>query len=115
MTVTKACLFSIALQGADNQLDMNVVTLGVDGIGIGPGDHNRILSNDVSNHVRIGVEISNSSDNNQVKNNIINNSWLVAGEQGGVAIFNGTGNVPSTTISWASKLSLRGALLGAIA
>jgi len=28
MTVTKACLFSIALQGADNQLDMNVVTPG---------------------------------------------------------------------------------------
>ena|SRR5262245_32120815 len=74
MTVTKACLFSIALQDADNQLDMNVVTLGVDGIGIGPGDHNRILSNDVSNHVRIGVEISNSSDNNQVKNDIINNN-----------------------------------------
>lgn len=94
MTVTKACLFGIALQGTDNQLDKNVVTLsGLDGIGIGPGDRNRVLSNDVSNNVRVGVEISNFSDNNQVKNNIINNNGLVAHEQGGVAIFNGTGNL----------------------
>ena len=39
------------------------------------------------------MEISNSSDNNQVKTNIISNNGLVAGEQGGVAIFNRTGDV----------------------
>jgi parallel beta-helix repeat protein len=94
MAVTKACLFGIAVQGSGNQVDTSVVTLsGEDGIGIGPSGGNRIVSNDVSNNVRLGVEISNFSNNNVVENNVINKNGIVANEQGGIAIFNGSGNL----------------------
>jgi parallel beta-helix repeat protein len=93
MKVTKACLFGIVVQGSGNQVDTSVVTLsGLDGIGIGPSGGNHIVSNDVSNNVRVGVEISNISNDNVVERNIINSNGIVAHEQGGIAIFNGMGN-----------------------
>jgi len=94
MTVTSACLFGIAVQGQNNQVDTSVVTLsGLDGIGIGAASGTHIVSNDISGNVRVGVDISNFSNNNFVQNNIINNNGIVAHEQGGVAIFNGTNNL----------------------
>jgi parallel beta-helix repeat protein len=94
MTVTGACLFGIAVQGTGNQIDTSVVSLTRnDGIAIGPSGGNRIVSNDVSDNFRVGVEMSNSTEDNFVANNIINRNGLVDGEQGGVAIFGGKGNV----------------------
>jgi hypothetical protein len=94
MTVTGACLFGIAVTGSGNEVDTSVVSLTrFDGIGIGSGGGNRIVSNDISDNFRVGVDISNFSNNNFVGNNIINRNGVVDHEQGGVAIFNGTGNV----------------------
>ena len=96
MTITNACIFGIAVSGTNNQVDTSVVTLsGLDGIGIGAATGTKILSNDISGNTRVGVDISNFSANSLVQNNIINHNGLIAGEQGGVAIFNGTGNVIS--------------------
>jgi parallel beta-helix repeat protein len=97
MTVTGACLFGIAVTGTGNQVDTSVISLTHgDGIGIGSGGSNRIVSNDISDNFRVGVDISNFSNDNFVANNIINRNGLGAGQQGGVAIFNGTGNVIAT-------------------
>jgi parallel beta-helix repeat protein len=94
VTVTSACLFGIAITGSNNQVDTSVVSLTHgDGIGIGSGGGNRILSNDISDNFRVGVDISNFSNNNVVQNNIISNNGIAAQQQGGVAIFNGTGNL----------------------
>jgi parallel beta-helix repeat protein len=94
MTVTGACAFGMAVTGQNNQVDMSVVTAsGIDGIGLGSASNNLIVSNDISGNVRLGVDISNFSNNNVVERNIINNNGIIAGQQGGVAIFNGTNNV----------------------
>lgn len=94
VTVTGACLFGIAVTGSGNQVDTSTITLSaLDGIGIGSGGGNRIVSNDISDNFRVGVDISNFSNNNFVGNNIINRNGVVDHEQGGVSIFNGTGNV----------------------
>jgi len=93
MTVTSACEFGIALSGAGNRVDTSVVTLsGEDGIGIGAASGTHIESNDISWNARVGVDISNFSNNNFIENNIINSNGLTGG-QGGVAIFNGTNNL----------------------
>lgn len=94
MTVTSACVFGIAVSSTNNRVDTSVVTLsGLDGIGIGAASGTHIVSNDISDNVRVGVDISNFSDGNFVLHNIINRNGLTAGEQGGVAIFNGTNNL----------------------
>jgi hypothetical protein len=67
----------------------------LDGIGIGAATGTKILSNDISGNTRVGVDISNFSANSLVQNNIISHNGIIAGEQGGVAIFNGTGNIIS--------------------
>ena len=96
MTVTNACFFGLAVSGTNNQVDTSVVTLsGMDGIGIGAATGIRIISNDISGNNRVGVDISNFSNNNLVQNNVINRNGIVDGQQGGVAIFNGTGNAVS--------------------
>jgi parallel beta-helix repeat protein len=93
MTVMNACVFGITVSGRNNWLEKNVVTTsGVDGIALGQASRTRVISNDISGNVRLGVDISNFSDKNIVEDNIINNNGIV-GEQGGVAIFNGTGNI----------------------
>jgi len=94
MTVTNACIFGIAISGQNNRVDTSVVTLsGLDGIGIGAASGIYIVSNDISGNARVGVDISNFSNNNFVVNNIINRNGILDGEQGGVAIFNGTNNL----------------------
>ena len=94
MTVTNACIFGIAVSGQNNRVDTSVVTLsGLDGIGIGAASGTYIVSNDISANARVGVDISNFSNNNFVMNNIINSNGILDGEQGGVAIFNGTNNL----------------------
>ena len=94
MTVTRACVFGIALSGANNQVNTSVVTLsGVDGIGIGAATGTHILGNDISDNARVGVDISNFSNNNFVENNVINRNGILSGEQGGIAIFNGSANL----------------------
>lgn len=93
VTVTAACVFGIALSGVGNQVDTSVVTLsGLDGIGIGMASGTVIRNNDISDNARVGVDISNFSNDNVVANNIINRNGIRAGQQGGVAIFNGAGN-----------------------
>jgi parallel beta-helix repeat protein len=92
--VTNACIFGIAVQGANNQVDTSVVTLsGLDGIGLQVATNTHIVSNDISGNVRLGVDLANNSNNNFITNNIINDNGIVAGEQGGVAIFFGTNNL----------------------
>jgi parallel beta-helix repeat protein len=94
MTVTNACVFGIAVSGQNNRVDTSVVTLsGLDGIGIGAASGTYIVSNDISGNARVGVDISNFSNNNFVMDNIINSNGILDGEQGGVAIFNGTNNL----------------------
>ena len=94
MTVTNACIFGIAVSGQNNRVDTSVVTLsGLDGIGIGAASGIYIVSNHISGNARVGVDISNFSNNNFVVNNIINRNGILDGEQGGVAIFNGTNNL----------------------
>jgi parallel beta-helix repeat protein len=94
MTVTNACIFGIAASGQNNRVDTSVVTRsGLDGIGIGAASGTYIVSNDISGNARVGVDISNFSNNNFVMNNIINSNGIRDGEQGGVAIFNGTNNL----------------------
>lgn len=94
MTVLSACVFGIALSGQNNQVDTSVVRLsGADGIGIGSASGTHILSNTIADNVRVGVDISNFSNGNFVENNVINRNGLVAGQQGGVAIFNGNNNL----------------------
>lgn len=93
MTVTSACIFGVTVSGAGNRVDTSVVTLsGMDGIGIGAATGTHIESNDISGNARVGVDISNFSNNNFVENNVINGNGLISG-QGGVAIFNGTNNL----------------------
>ncbi len=99
MTVTNSCIFGITVSGPNNQVDTSVVTLsGLDGIGIGAANGTHILSNDIFGNNRVGVDISNFSNNNFVENNIINNNGIVDGEQGGVAIFNGTANLVANNV-----------------
>ncbi len=94
MTLKNACFVGIAVTGRDNRLEKNVVTAsGGDGVGLGSASGTIVRSNDISGNVRVGVDISNFSDNNVVEDNIINNNGIVAGQQGGVAIFNGKDNV----------------------
>jgi parallel beta-helix repeat protein len=94
MTVMNACIFGMAVSGRNNRLEKNVVTAsGVDGIGLGQASRTRIIANDISGNGRVGVDISNFSDKNIVEDNIIHHNGFGAGEQGGVAIFNGTDNV----------------------
>jgi len=94
MTVTGACVFGIAISGPNNRVDTSVVSLsGADGIGIGSASGTHIVFNDISDNARVGVDISNFSNGNFVENNIINRNGIGAGEQGGVAIFNGTNNL----------------------
>ena len=96
MKATGACAFGMAISGQDNQVDTSVVTGSQgDGIGIGSASGIRIMANDISGNFRVGVDISNFSNNNTVAGNVINNNGIAAGEQGGVAIFNGTNNVIS--------------------
>jgi parallel beta-helix repeat protein len=93
-TVTSVCFFGIAISGQNNRVDTSVVTLsGMDGIGIGAATGTYIVSNDISNNARVGVDISNFSNNNSVLDNVINHNGIVDGEQGGVAIFNGSDNL----------------------
>ena len=88
--------FGLAISGTNNQVDTSLVTLsGIDGIGIGAGTGIRIISNDISDNNRLGVDISNNSNNNLIQSNVINRNGIVDGEQGGVAIFFGTGNTVS--------------------
>ena len=94
VTVTGACFFGFAISGQNNRVDTSVVTLsGMDGIGIGAASGTYIVSNDISNNARVGVDISNFSNNNFVLDNVINNNGIKDGEQGGVAIFNGSKNL----------------------
>lgn len=94
MTVTGACIFGIAISGTNNQVNTSTVTLsGMDGIGIGAAAGTQIRNSDISDNARIGVGISNFSNNSVIENNIINRNGIRDGEQGGVAIFNGTGNI----------------------
>jgi parallel beta-helix repeat protein len=91
-TVKGACFFGIAVSGQRNQLKKNVVTeSGIDGIGVGQASQTIIASNYISWNTRVGVDISNSSSNNVVHDNIINNNGTTEGV--GVAIFGGTNNV----------------------
>jgi hypothetical protein len=93
MTVTNACFFGIALQSQNNQVDTSVVTLsGLDGIALQVATGTVITANDISRNLRLGVDISNNSNNNFVTSNIINGNGT-SGEQGGVGIFFGTNNV----------------------
>ena len=95
MTISGACVFGVTVSGASNRVDTSVVTLsGVDGVGLGAASGTFIVSNDVSGNTRLGIDISNFSDNNFVQNNIINANGVSAGI-GGVAIFNGTNNLIS--------------------
>jgi len=93
MILTSDCIFGIALSGAGNEVETSVVTLsGADGIGVGSASGTMIHNNDISDNARVGVDISNFSNDNVVEHNIINRNGIRDGEQGGVAIFNGTGN-----------------------
>lgn len=94
MTMADACVFGMAVSGQNNRLEKNVVTKsGVDGIGLGQASRTRVTANNISDNVRVGVDISNFSNKNIVEDNIINNNGISSGEQGGVAIFNGTDNI----------------------
>jgi parallel beta-helix repeat protein len=94
VTVTDSCAFGMAVSGQNNRIETNVVTAsGIDGIGLGAASGAVVTSNHIYGNARVGVDISNFSNNNVVENNIIDNNGLVAGEQGGVAIFNGANNV----------------------
>jgi len=94
MKATGACAFGMAISGQDNQVDTSVVTGSQgDGIGIGSASGILITANDISGNFRVGVDISNFSNNNTVTGNVINNNGIAASEQGGVAIFNGMNNV----------------------
>jgi len=93
MIVTGACVFGIALSGSGNHVETSVVShSGLDAIGLGRATNTQIRYNDISDNARVGVDISNFSNNNVVQYNIINRNGLVSG-QGGVAIFNGAGNL----------------------
>jgi hypothetical protein len=93
MTVTKACTFGLAISGTSNQVDTSSVTLsGMDGIGIGAASGIVIRSNYIADNARVGVDISNGSSKTVVQSNIISRNGLTSG-QGGVALFNGAGNV----------------------
>jgi parallel beta-helix repeat protein len=94
MTVKGASIFGMVVSGSQNQVDMSVVTeSGSDGIGLGSASGAVITSNDISGNARVGVAISNSSNDNVVQNNIINNNGIILGTGDGVAIFNGTKNL----------------------
>jgi parallel beta-helix repeat protein len=92
MIVTEACVFGVAVSGQKNRVERNAITAsGVDGIGLGQAFRTVVASNDISGNTRAGVDISNSSSNNVVQDNIINNNGIIEGS--GVAIFGGTNNV----------------------
>lgn len=73
MTVTSACVVGIAISGQKNQVDTSVVTLsGGDGVGLGSASGTYIVFNNISDNVRVGVDISNSASGNFGEYNIIN-------------------------------------------
>ncbi|HEY7337547.1 MAG TPA: right-handed parallel beta-helix repeat-containing protein [Bryobacteraceae bacterium] len=91
---TGACAFGMAISGLNNRVEGSLVTASKgDGIGIGSASGVVITENDISGNFRVGVDISNFSNNNLVSVNIINNNGMAAGTGGGVAIFNGTNNL----------------------
>jgi parallel beta-helix repeat protein len=92
MTVANACTFGLAVSGQNNQIDTSTVTAsGIDGIGVGAASGVVVTSNLIYANKRMGVGISNFSDNNFVENNIVRDNGVEEG--GGVAIFNGANNV----------------------
>jgi len=96
MKSTGACAFGIAISGQNSQVDTSVVTAShLDGIGIQVASGVLITANDISGNFRVGVGISNFANNNTVAGNVIDNNGVAAGEQGGVAIFNGKNNLIS--------------------
>jgi parallel beta-helix repeat protein len=94
IAVGNSCFFAIALSGTNNRVDTSIVTGShMDGIGVGAATGATIVSNFIFDNARVGVDISNFSNNNVVENNIFTGNGLTDGEQGAVAIFNGTGNL----------------------
>jgi len=66
MKLKSPCAFGAAISG-HNPVDTSVVTASHgDGIGIGPASGIVIVVNDISGNFRIGIEISNSANNNLV-------------------------------------------------
>jgi parallel beta-helix repeat protein len=92
--VGESCFFGIALSGTNNRVDSSYVTNSrEDGIAIGAATGAVIVSNFIFGNARVGVEIANFSNNNVIENNAIAINGITDGEQGGIAIFNGTGNL----------------------
>ena len=91
ITVADACTFGIALAGQDNRLETNIVTGNrIDGIGLAQATRTSVSSNDISGNGRLGVGISNFSNDNVVQDNVMHGNGTLEG--GAVAVFNGTNN-----------------------
>ena len=96
MTVQDNCVFGIVVQGTKNVIDTNVVTgSGTDGIALGRASNILVTANDVHSNNRFGIGISDFSDGNTIRSNILRHNGLsVASPQGGgVAVFNGNNNI----------------------
>lgn len=92
MKVKDSCVFGMAVSGQGNWIDKNLVTGShVDGIGLGQAAGTIVTFNDISGNARVGVDISNFSNQNLVYNNIIHDNGVNEGY--GVAIFNGIANI----------------------
>lgn len=92
MKVKDSCVFGMAVSGQGNWIDKNLITGShVDGLGLGQATGTIVTFNDISGNARVGVDISNFSNQNIVYNNIIHDNGVNEGY--GVAIFNGAVNL----------------------
>jgi parallel beta-helix repeat protein len=112
MTVTGNCIFGISVGNSQRvRLETNVVTAsGLDGVGIGASHDVLVTSNDISGNTRVGVDISNFSDNNTVSLNILKDNGITTGGSG-VAVFNGNNN---TLLGNAANGNFNGILLSTL-
>ena len=96
MTVQDNCVFGIAVQGIKNVIDTNEVTgSGTDGIILARASNALVTANHAHDNNRFGIGISEFSDGNTIRSNILRHNGLSidAPQGGGVAVFNGNNNI----------------------
>ncbi len=91
MTVTGACAFGVVVSGTYNRVDTTVVTAsGIDGVVLAAAHVATVVSNDIFGNTRVGVDITEFSNDNVIEHNIVRGNGVTEGY--GIAIFNGEAN-----------------------
>jgi parallel beta-helix repeat protein len=91
MTLTGNCVFGLLLSGGDSVIDNSRVTgNGVDGLALGLATRATIHSNNIVGNARYGIILTQNSNQNVIRDNVIRNNGPVQG--GAIGLLSGTSN-----------------------